>query len=83
MGCNNTDVHHKSVGDDGRGTRFNVPEELGTGATSVTLGHRVRYSCGNDTRLFFLGRGHNTALRRRILKIYDVAQRIVDISDTI
>ena len=29
------------------------------------------------------GRGHNTALRRRIVKIYDGAQRIVEISDAI
>ena len=29
------------------------------------------------------GRGHNTVLRRRIVKIYDAAQRIVEISDAI
>ena len=29
------------------------------------------------------GRGHNTALRRRIVNIYDAAQRIVEISDAI
>ena len=32
---------------------------------------------------FLLGRGHNTALRSRIAKIYDAAQRFVEISDEI
>ena len=39
--------------------------------------------CFGVGRPRLLGRGHNTALRRRVVKIYDAAQRVVEISDAL